>query len=277
MALEEVGNYTLGKGKLFLARGDGRGAANGFAFVGNAPTFGVTVESENLDHFSSTGGIRELDASVQTQTTRSGSLVLDDIQPENLAYFFQGAASQLIQAANVTQVLFEIDSVKLDAWYQLGATDANPVGVSDVATVTAGDDAYVVAPAAGSAFAAGDYTVNEALGLIRFNSSGGTAPTEGDTVRAYYALSAIADTEQRTRVVTSGESAKGALKFIQDNPEGSNRIYNFLNIVLTANGEMALIGDDWQTIPLSVRILKPTWADVQAVIVDRMSADAVAP
>ena len=279
-ALEKIGNYTLGRGAVLLARKTGAGIPNGARFVGNCPALGITVEAETLDHFSSVKGINELDASVQVQTTRSGTFTLDDVQPENLALFMQGSAAALIQAvtaANVNELLYEIADVRLGEWYQIGQTDANPVGVTDLENVTVGDDAYVSAQVAMRPVRAavptlypadGNYDVNADLGLIRFK---GNTISAGDDIRIYYTLKVIPTGDDvRTRVITGGESATGLMRFVQQNPRGVNRMYTFPAVTITANGELALLGEEWQAAPFGLRIEKPTSAE--AVYIDRMAA-----
>lgn len=278
-ALEKIGNYTLGRGAVMLARKTGAGIPNGARFVGNCPALGITVEAETLDHFSSVKGINELDASVQVQTTRSGTFTLDDIQPENLALFMQGSAAALIQAVTAPDVAllrYDIADVQLGEWYQIGQTDSNPVGATDLENVTVGDDAYVAAQIAprpveamvGNLYpAAGNYDVNADLGLIRFK---GNTIVAGSAIRIYYTLKVIpAGNDIRTRVITGGESAAGLMRFMQQGPRGTQRMYTFPAVTITANGEFALLGDEWQSVPFGLRIEKPVSAE--AVYIDRVA------
>ena len=67
----------LGRGKLYLAPCPDGGEltdAREFRFIGNAPEFSVTFESETLPHYQSTGGIREQDASVEPAWGRASHL-----------------------------------------------------------------------------------------------------------------------------------------------------------------------------------------------------------
>jgi len=41
-----------------------------------------------------------------------------------------------------------------------------------------------------------------------------------------------------------------AIQVVEDNPLGPNRTWNFWRGVLSANGELATIGDDWKKVPL---------------------------
>ena len=57
-------NYTLGRGKVYFSRFIAAiQTPEGFEYIGNTPELSFTIESENLDHFSSDAGVREKDAS----------------------------------------------------------------------------------------------------------------------------------------------------------------------------------------------------------------------
>jgi hypothetical protein len=121
-------NYTLGRGKLHFSRfKTGTQTPEGFRYIGNTPEFNLTIESENLDHFSSDYGIREKDDSVLLEVNRSGTMITDNIDPENIALFFLGAASvaALVAASGLTE---DIDDVKLGHGYKLGQSASNPAG-----------------------------------------------------------------------------------------------------------------------------------------------------
>ena len=82
-------NLTLGKGELHFATfGDNlTQIPGGFRFLGNCPEFNLTVETESLDHYSSTGGIRVKDDSVTLEINTTGTILCDDADPKNVALF----------------------------------------------------------------------------------------------------------------------------------------------------------------------------------------------
>ena len=86
-------NYVLGKGDVYFARFTSGEEPGPYRFVGNTPEINLTVETESLDHVNSDEGVNQVDASVPLSVTRSGTLVMDDIQAENLALFFLGSVS----------------------------------------------------------------------------------------------------------------------------------------------------------------------------------------
>lgn len=127
--MAEQQNYTLGRGQVFFSRFKGDTQVPlGFRYIGNTPEFSMTIETENLDHFSSDRGIREKDDSVPLEVTRNGTLVTDNIHPENVALFFFGVNSKLTQipANNLTEAFTGI--VKGTA-LKLGVSSAAPSGL----------------------------------------------------------------------------------------------------------------------------------------------------
>ena len=87
MALS-YGNQTIGRGKLFFSTFSSGHTAKDFRYLGNSPSMSINISSDKLEHFSSDAGVRVKDKSVTLQTNRTGTLVLDDINAENLALFF---------------------------------------------------------------------------------------------------------------------------------------------------------------------------------------------
>ena len=286
--LEIPGNYTLGRGKMYLARSQADGPTNGFRYVGNTPALDLTVESETLEHFGSDKGVNELDASVTTQVTRNGTFTMDDVQPENLALFVRGMAAALAQVATADDAAllrYDIADAVAGEWYQIGQTAGIPTGITDLENVTAGDSAYVAAQIAPRPVAAAvaqlytpneDYEINADLGLIRFLDAGPNF-TDGDDARVYYTLKAIASTlaEPRTRVTSGFAAIRGSMMFLEENPAGRNRKFLFPNVELAANGAASLKGDEWRAMPMSYRVLSP--AQGEAVYIDAIPSTVALP
>ncbi len=125
-------NYTLGRGKVYFSRfKTGTQIPLGFKYIGNTPEFSLTIESENLDHFSSDQGIREKDDSVPLEVTRTGSLITDNIDPENVALFFFGEASTVALTSASAQTENFTD-VKKGNSYKLGISGAAPAGIAGI-------------------------------------------------------------------------------------------------------------------------------------------------
>lgn len=367
--MPDIQNYTLGRGKIHFSRfKTGTQNPSGFFYIGNTPEFNLTIESENLDHFSSDEGIREKDDSVPLEVTRTGSMTTDNIDPKNVALFFFGTNSTLVQVEALTQTE-DILSVLAGHSYKLGQSAANPAGYFGIAelafnvsaegavltaatedltftgagsegdTITIGSVTYTLraAPVAaydvdigadetgtaanlvaaitagageGTTYGTGtlvhpDVDASSALGVLTAtalvtgtagnaitvsedsaDASWGAANLSGGTGESFiegtdYTMDydngvltivdggAINDGEDitadfsvrgstRDRVISGSEPVEGAMMFIAFNPKGKNFNYYLPWVKITPNGDYALKGDEWQTIPFNLEILKPT-------------------
>lgn len=126
--MADIKNYTLGRGKVnfsrFLA---GTQIPEGFLYIGNTPEFNLTIESEDLPHFSSDEGIREKDDGVTLEVTRTGSMITDNISPENVALFFFGVSSTVVTTSSGPTTFTQANVIPGRS-YRIGATVDNPTG-----------------------------------------------------------------------------------------------------------------------------------------------------
>jgi hypothetical protein len=246
------GNQTLGRGEVWFSRfKPGTQTPEGLRYLGNTPEFGLTIDTSFLDHFSSDRGIREKDKSIPLETTRSGSLTCDDIQLDNLAYFFFGSKAILAQtsATAVTETFNAIAG----RMYQIGQTNSTPVGVRQVTVAS-------VAKGATTFAAIDDYIVDAARGTILFVEGG--AIKTGDDVVVTYGRAAVS----RNQVISGSTAVDGALLFVSYNPEGERNDFRMPYVKLSPNGDFNLKGDDWQTIPFTIEILRAT--NREAIYID---------
>ncbi len=249
-------NYTLGRGELYFARRDPTtGLLKGERYLGNTPEFNLTFESEDLEHFSSDRGIKELDKSVILQITRSGSLITDNINPENVALFFFGSTDALTVAqATVTDEVVGPAGigVEIGMFYQLGMTSNNPTGARKIIYPGTAGTTFALKKGATTLVSGTDYILNAEKGRIEFLDGGAVA--DGDTtIKATYSVAASV----RTRIISGSSPVDGALRFIAYNPVGENIDYYLPSVSLSPNGDYALKGDEWQQIPFNVKVLKP--------------------
>jgi len=205
-------NYTLGRGKVYFARFTSGQTPGPFRYIGNTPEFNLTIESETLDHFSSDEGIREKDDSVPLEVTRTGSLVCDDINAENVALFFFGSTQTLTQVQATGQAE-NFSGVNQEDVFQLGLSLNDRVGTRGVSNVTVESN-----PASTTYVEGTDYTVDEDLGRITFHSDGEIA--DDTLVRITYDLEA-ATWERLKSAFQAGFEVP--FRFISDNAAGPNR------------------------------------------------------
>jgi hypothetical protein len=259
-------NYTLGRGEVHFSRFKSNTQdVEGFRYIGNTPEFNVTIETEDLDHFSSDRGIREKDDSVPLETTRQGTLTTDDIQPENLAYFFFGSVNALaVVGATVTDE--QINDVKKGYGYHLGITNARPEGATNLTQHTIPTANIVVTTnPAGTTYVEGtDYSIDMTTGLLTILETG--TITEGSDLLVDYKTT----TGTVTRIISGSTPIEGSLRYYAKNPKGKQLSAYMPWVKLSPNGDFALKGEEWQQIPFNIEILKKTgveavyWYDTTA-------------
>lgn len=244
-------NYTLGRGKVHVARYDDNGNPTaGYRYIGNTPEFSLNIESETLDHFSSDEGIREKDDSVPLQVNRTGSMVTDNIDPRNVALFFFGEESTVTQAtvAINTGSPEQFDVTELGQSFKLGVTTNNPTGYFGIATV-----GFAITDGTTPLVAGTDYEMDFDNGILTLLDTS-TLAIVGATLDVTYSVAATT----RSRVISGSEPVECSILYTTKNPKGADCIYFFPYVKLTPNGDYALKGDEWQQIPLSMEILKPS-------------------
>lgn len=242
-------NYVVGRGKLYFDKflAGTKTVSGTERYLGNAPEISLTQSEETLDHYASTGGVNVKDASVSLQNDMSGSFTLDDIMSENLALWFRGEA-QMNAVAAVVGGTTTVAAAVLGTYVQLGLTAGNPLGARNVSNVTAVKNPGGANTAVA---AAGNFEVDAATGrvFILEDAAGIAADDEIE-----FTFDAALGTEDI--VIGSGETAEGRLVFIADNPAGDNRDYVWPYVKLSPDGDLPLIGDDWQAMSFSFEVLK---------------------
>lgn len=238
--------YVLGRGKVYFAQFTSGQTPGAFRYMGNTPEFNLTIESETLDHFSSDEGIREKDDSVALEVTRSGSLICDDIQAENIALFFFGSTSSLATVAAAGQNE-NFASVNQGDVLQLGLTIGNRVG-------TRGIDNFVLNGSGGTpTYVEGtDYSVDLDRGMFSILEGGGIA--DGSAIETTFDIRA----SSQVQVLSGSEPVEGAMRLLENNPKGADRDIFLPYVKITPNGDLALKGDEWRQIPFTIEALKPS-------------------
>lgn len=254
MALNDVTkNYTLGRGQLHFGQfRPNTQAPRGERYLGNSPEITYSAEQETLDHFNSDAGINMKDGSVILSQDYVGSFTLDDINMANLAMFFLGDAATLtVASSSVTGEA--IADVEPGFSYQLGTSNTNPSGVRQVSAVAVKKGA--------TTFVAGtDYVLDPVLARITVLEGG--AIVSGDDLGVDYTI----DASTRDRVISRGVTVEGSLRYVANNPAGQNIDYFMPWVKISPNGDFSLKGDEWQTVPFNIEILKK--GSLEAIYVD---------
>lgn len=144
--------YKVGRGRLAFNQLNDDGEYEGFRWLGNCPGFEINVESENLQHTSSEGGLAEVDLDTPLSITRTATISIDNFSADNLAIFLGASVADLAQAsATVTNEL--VEWVRTERFYQLG-TSVLTTGSRSITGVTV--DVYAPARANSTAYVVGD-------------------------------------------------------------------------------------------------------------------------
>ena len=248
-------NYTIPKGKMYFDDGTGE------EYIGNTPSADLSIEVTDLPHYSAESGIREKDDTALVEINRKLAITADDISVENWARFIIGTASTLAQAATpvVDAVLgaVALGKVQQGRYYQLGVTAANPTGVRDVTAVT-------IKVGAASMVLDTDYTLDATLARIYIIPGGGIA--DNDIVLESY--TPVAGTRDQVLSASSAATA-GALRFVADNPKGTNRDIFLPSVNLKPTGSAKLKGEqaEWMQLGFEIEILKKD-ANTAAIYID---------
>lgn len=236
--------YTLGRGELHFAQfHPGTSNPRGELYMGNSPAFGLTATQESLDHYFSDGGIRIKDDSILLQLDYASTLTVDNIDMDNLAYFFLGD-KRTITTVSTPVAAETLNQVEQGRWYQLGTSDVNPSGVRGITAFT------LTASGGGAALVPGtDYLVD--LDLARVYIQPGGAITDDTSPVAAYTISA----SSRDQIITTASTVEGALRYLAKNPAGLQVNYFMPHVKFTPNGDFALKGDTWQELQFNVEIV----------------------
>jgi hypothetical protein len=153
-----------------------------------------------------------------------------------------------------------ITGVMLDRYYQLGVDDAHPAGIGTVANVVVNIGVSVITPA-------DNYTVDLLLGRIHV-LPGAPDITDGDDLDITY--DAVLQT--RTLIIEASSQVEGALRFIADNPKGTNKDYYWPRVRISPTGDFALKGETWQTITFTGAVIQASDGRNRVYVFDRTGA-----
>lgn len=237
-------NYVMGRGEVhfapFLPGTKTLPAGGGYRFLGNVPTFTLAVSSDKYEHFRSTRGVKEKDLTVILQTNRSATIECEDINTDNLQFFFLGSTATVTQAtaSSLTETFADIVPGRR---YFVGVTGGNPTGYrgltspvlkKGVTVLTAGTD-YVIDPVRGY-----------------FDILIGGTLVSGDDVTLEFGVAS----RTRQRTISGSDSVEGAMKFLSYNAVGDNIDYSMPYVKISPNGDFSLIGDELQKLPITVDV-----------------------
>lgn len=249
-------DYLLGRGELYFATSlDVDGRPKNFRSLGNAEAFTLTVASEKLEHFSTLEGLKVKDREVVLSQAMNLSFQLTEIDTDNLTAFLSGDSADVTQTG--ATILFaaaagNIVVSGLGRWYDfydVAAPAAYPPTsgnrVYRISAVTVKDATQVTTYVEDT-----DYILDYEMGRIFIVDGGAIGATDTLDVEFTYASLTISEVHAMTTAKLSG-----VLKFVSRNANksgnGSEVEYTFWSVTLTADGDLALIGDEWATLNIA--------------------------
>lgn len=263
--------YVIGKGKLHFDQfAAGSKIGTGERYLGNTPELTQSRSSDTLDHMDADEGLNVKDESITISNDITGSFSTDNIEPANVALWFGGDIdkSTIVAATAIVEPDFVAARGRS---YQLGKTTDSPQGTRSItnvaiATVAAGatpTDPLVATPLPKLD---GNVDIDLARGRVYIEPD---APDidDGDVLRVTY------DQEGVTReiIIAKGQEIRGALRFLSTNPVGERKDYFWPYVKITANGDYALKGDDWQVMSFNFEVLKLD-ANTERVYIEALPA-----
>jgi hypothetical protein len=237
-------DYNLGRGIIYLSQLDGTsGLPVEYRDLGNAPSFSLSLDVEELIHQSSRQGLKTTDKRLVISQTINFSFVLEELSAENMALFFSGDTTTATNpaVAGITEYQADASLVK-GRWYaiyeQTGGIRAMNIDAADV-TVT-----HDKAGANDTLVLTTDYTVDEKMGMVFLNTTGSTA-VAGNTLHITLAakVGAVASVSQTRGATTSGVDY--ALKFVGENPADNDQNFEveLHSVQVSADGDFSLISE----------------------------------
>lgn len=259
--LPQTEDYNLGRGIIYIAEIDtatGKPNNAGWRDLGNAPEFNVTVEAETLEHRSSREGLQSVDKEVVISQDMDLAFALDELNEENLALFFSGAKNTHTNVAVAGFTKYEMISaasggVALGRYYDIVDSSGNRAYDVETGNLTLnnGDDETLLVENT-------DYTLDSEMGRI-FLLSGASNISAGEALDITLGADGGARAVTEVRGLTQ-TNVTVALKFIAENPANDDHQteYNFHQVDLKADGDFALIGDEFSQMNFTAAAEKNT-------------------
>jgi hypothetical protein len=238
-------DYLVGRGRLFFDRFlDGTTTSTGEMYFGNTPGLSAAQAITNLDHFDADQGLRVKDFTIELENTANLTFTVDDMAIENISLWWRGILTTETQIAGAA-VPYPINDAVLDRFYQLGSTPANPWGVRNFSAMTMTKGVTAVN-------AAGNWDADLINGRVYLRLDA-TDIDPGDDLT----VTATPAAGVRALVVDGQSTIYGAMRYISAN-EGKKKQRNYFwpYIKLSADGDMALKGDDWMNAPFTAEVLQ---------------------
>jgi len=236
-----VNNYQVAKGVLYFDRYDDNGDLTGELDLGNDPSFALSPNIENLEHFSSRDGIKRKDKVAVIQASVNGKFTLDEINYDNLALIFMGGDTSYFTqtGATVTNEAITAHVGKHVKLQYRKLTDGTVVITDSTGMTTYIEDT--------------DYSVDYTTGRIKAIVGGNI--TEGEDLFVDYTYESCS-----YPVVNIADSPEitGLLRFKGDCTLGYDFEIVLWKIKLTPTGDVNFISEGWNQVEFNFEGLDDT-------------------
>lgn len=233
-------NLVLGKGKLYFDKfGDTPYVGLGERYFGNSPSVTFQVNRDVEPIMSSVGGVLVRTDSVVISEDARATFTTDNMASENVQLWFGAASTGQAAMAGIIQTPVTAYQGRS---YQLGVTEANPIGRRDFSAISVTRAGVAVPPL-------NNYLVDELGGRVTILPGGGLA----DGTPVVLVGTALATNE--VIMVSARTVLTGSLRFVADvspGMHGKGHDYFFPVAELQAAGDYQQKGDTWQELQFNV-------------------------
>lgn len=268
-------DYNLGRGIVYFGSIDsttGLVDASGYRDLGNAPEFTVTIDKEELEHFSSRAGLKVLDKNFVISQEVGLSFQLDELNFQNLGLFLSGNTATFDNGHDTTGTDIIITAAIVQGrWYDIYNSNSS---TAKRRVYNMGATGYAFTFENGSAAAAvegTDYVLDRKMGRIQVKLGSSILANAG-TLRMDVSAAATTPKDLDQVTALSQGTIEGALKFVSENPGTLNEQaeYQFHRVQIAADGELALISDEVTTMSFTGKALVNSTIVLTAEIASRV-------
>lgn len=244
-ALGSPANYTLG-GLRFFFDEIISGVNQGYLYLGNVVTGGLTPTVDNLDHFTAKSGKRLKDRRVVREVGMAFNFTLDEPNAAAMNLFMFGAGISDVAAAPATAVVGMPAIAEFHEGVILPHKGATTIVVKDTAPVPA------------TLVLNTDYSVVDVLGYKKVLPISGGALSAGDgfTVDYSYAKPAHRTFKPATRTLREGRALIQGVSDI-----GNEFEYEIAYCSLAPSGDFTFNDQDWSQFQFTLEILDNSSVD----------------
>lgn len=271
LGVSDVRDYQIPRCKLYFcptADLDANGKPKNLRVLGNAPAVTVSVAAEEIEHFSSQEGLSTVDRTVYIKQVMSLGLTLEEFDLDNLALFFAGERSQLVQAGAAIDAtpggnpnLILTGKGKWYDLYSVASPSAYPPALADnakrvyrISGVTVKSDDDVTTFTAGS-----DYVLDAEMGRIFIPMTS----TIGATASLNVDMTPAALTIEELKAIKSA-TVTGVLVAVQENEndDSAAREFFWTNVTIRAEGDFPLVAEEIAQFQLAIKCAKDAAGEV---------------